>query len=69
VLEWCLSLYAQPFVYPEDNDPERSGNRVLRGGSWYSDQNFARTAYRGYREAGSRGLDFGFRICASAPAR
>lgn len=63
VLEWCLSTYAQPFVYPEDNDPERSGNRVLRGGSWYSDQNFARAAYRGYRDPGSRGLDFGFRVC------
>lgn len=65
VLEWCQSTYASPFVYPEDNNAERSGNRVLRGGSWYSDQNFARAAYRGYRDPVSRGLDFGLRVCRS----
>jgi formylglycine-generating enzyme required for sulfatase activity len=62
VLEWCQSAYAQPFIYPENNDAEHMGNRVLRGGSWYSDQNFARAAYRGYRDVASRGLDFGFRV-------
>ncbi|MDE3089164.1 MAG: SUMF1/EgtB/PvdO family nonheme iron enzyme, partial [Chloroflexota bacterium] len=48
VWEWCSTLY-QEYPYRLDakhESPEAQGNRVLRGGSWYSDVDYARGAVR-----------------------
>jgi uncharacterized protein (TIGR02996 family) len=68
VLEWCADVYT-PYSSDERTDPvgkaEDSGNssRVLRGGSWYSDPQFCRPAYRDWNAPASRRDDFGVRVC------
>ena len=37
-------------------------DRVLRGGSWYSDQDDARASYRGSDSPGIRDFNIGFRL-------
>jgi formylglycine-generating enzyme required for sulfatase activity len=62
VWEWCLSKWADPYTHPEDNDPEGSGGRVVRGGSWFGLQFLARCASRYWRNPGFRDFFFGFRV-------
>jgi formylglycine-generating enzyme required for sulfatase activity len=64
VWEWCLNKYDQP----EQIEPDTSGGRrVLRGGSWFLNPEFARAAHR-YRDLPDfRGNDRGFRVLLSAP--
>lgn len=57
VAEWC-----------EDLSIEKSGKRVLRGGSWkYGDAFFLRSASRLYYSTESRSDDFGFRCVLAVP--
>jgi formylglycine-generating enzyme required for sulfatase activity len=66
VWEWCLNEYGNP------NNVGLGGeaNRVLRGGSWYDDQDFARCASRDDFSPYSRGNYYGFRVCVGgAPIR
>jgi formylglycine-generating enzyme required for sulfatase activity len=69
VWEWTSSLH-RPYPYdPTDGreDLEAEGNRVLRGGSWLSDQDLARCAVRlGGHPEGLLDLG-GFRCAKSAP--
>jgi formylglycine-generating enzyme required for sulfatase activity len=70
VWEWCASKWANPYVHPEDNDPEGDDPRVLRGGSWYYSENRARTAFRNghnpFNWSHYRGYPVrGFRLCSS----
>lgn len=44
---------------------EEDESRVLRGGSWYYAQGYARAGYRSFSRPGSRGNAIGFRVCAS----
>jgi formylglycine-generating enzyme required for sulfatase activity len=64
VEEWTASWY-RPYPYrPDDGRENRSGagERVLRGGSWFSAAHVARCAFRGrYRPAESL-RDSGFRL-------
>jgi len=56
VYEWCLDWYKSDFYQDCANkpeppldpiyNPESSSYRVLRGGSWYSDAEYCRMAYR-----------------------
>jgi formylglycine-generating enzyme required for sulfatase activity len=67
VWEWCLSKYKQ-YPYKEDdgrNNSDGTDVRMVRGGSWYTDRNSARCAYRYWYNPVSRYVDVGFR-CASA---
>ena len=50
---------------PSDGSARESGNcgrRVLRGGSWYSEPRYLRSAYRLRLTSGSRDGDYGFRV-------
>ncbi len=42
--------------------------RVLRGGSWNADQDYARSAYRGGDRPSDRSSDVGFRVVCSSPS-
>ena len=62
VWEWTASLYRPYPAVPGDgrDDPSADGPRVLRGGSWASAMNQARSAYR--HGDGSRTIFYGFRV-------
>jgi formylglycine-generating enzyme required for sulfatase activity len=63
VFEWCLDWYGKyPSGPVEDpTGPETGGERVLRGGSWNSNQNFARCADRFRLNPYYRSFNIGFR--------
>jgi formylglycine-generating enzyme required for sulfatase activity/energy-coupling factor transporter ATP-binding protein EcfA2 len=63
VWEWCSSLY-QSYPYQADDGRENlegDGQRVLRGGSWGDDHNYARTKFRGKALPDVRFSTIGFR--------
>jgi formylglycine-generating enzyme required for sulfatase activity len=67
VWEWCHSLY-QSYPYKQEDGREDSGAegaRVLRGGSFNSNERYVRCAFRGgdYPVDGYNG--YGFRICVA----
>ena len=62
VWEWCGGLYDPADI----KDPNAA--RVLRGGSWDDDQDFARSAYRIRYDPGDRYNDIGFRVVCSSPS-
>ena len=65
---WTLSIFDQQrFPYPYRNDDGRedvqsSSKRVLRGGSWYFTQAFARAVFRDKYRPSRRSLSSGFRM-------
>ena len=68
VYEWTRSLY-KPYPYLADDgreDPDESGDRVPRGGSWYDHLSGARAAYRFYCYYPKNWQDLvGFRVVIS----
>lgn len=67
VWEWTASLY-QPYPYRADdgrNALEAEGSRVVRGGSWYRNQRYARCAVRDRYLPGLFNVEFGFRVVVS----
>jgi len=65
--EWCSSKRNDPIDLTIDSSDE---SRVLRGGSWDDDQDFARAAFRsGGALPGFRGDDVGFRVLWCSPIR
>lgn len=64
VREWCQDWFGAYPVGPVI-DPQRPGTRdfrVLRGGSWFDDRRYCRSAYRGSDIPYHRGDSFGFRL-------
>ena len=64
VWEWCHSLF-KPYPYKADDGREKeSGSdvHVVRGGSWYDSQRFARAASRFRNVPDGRNFDLGFRL-------
>jgi len=63
--EWCSDWYGESYykISPADNPqgPEFGKNRVLRGGSWTSNQERMRLTYRNEAYPYNSALDFGFR--------
>ncbi|MGH7947405.1 MAG: formylglycine-generating enzyme family protein, partial [Opitutaceae bacterium] len=75
VWEWTRSLYLAYPYKPDDGKREdlEAGNdvlRVVRGGSWYLNRDYARCAFRLRLQPDDRSDDFGFRVVVrSAPVR
>jgi formylglycine-generating enzyme required for sulfatase activity len=67
VWEWCLSKWAEPYFHPEDNDPQGNSPRMLRGGSWYSNRDRVRCAFRHMESPTIRNLKQGFRVGGVIP--
>jgi len=65
--EWCLSKWSIDYHFPEDNHPEGSAARVLRGGSWSSNVRSVRCASRYWYFPDYWNVDPGFRVVCSAP--
>ncbi len=64
VFEWCQDWYG---AYPDGSvtDPQGAGlgsARVLRGGGWYDDAGYCRSAYRNSYYPERRYDYFGFRV-------
>jgi formylglycine-generating enzyme required for sulfatase activity len=72
VWEWCQDLQGR-YAAGAVTDPAGAGAgtyRVLRGGSWFSDPVFCRSAYRGsFYSPGLRGTHCGFRVVVSVSAQ
>jgi formylglycine-generating enzyme required for sulfatase activity len=67
VWEWTRSLH-KPYPYLASDgreDLQASGSRVLRGGSFNSDERSVRVAFRQGYEPDLRGRDVGFRVVVS----
>ena len=64
VWEWCQDWYG---AYPsgpvtDPQGPDAGKSRVLRGGSWFYDGRYCRSAYRNDIDPSYRYYDFGFRL-------
>lgn len=70
VWEWVADWYGATYYgqSPEQNPngPSSGGKRVVRGGSWFNNGNYLRTANRGYDTPNSRLFLTGFRCAQSA---
>jgi formylglycine-generating enzyme required for sulfatase activity len=73
VSEWCWDLYqdgwyGQPEATARDSRGPATGHgRVLRGGSWISNDKYCRVASRYVSEASYRCHCYGFRLVVGAP--
>jgi len=71
VYEWCSSMY-QPYPYKAGDGREgvsdSASSRVLRGGSWHSNEHCCRSASRTYSKPINSCRYNGFRLCVSARA-
>jgi formylglycine-generating enzyme required for sulfatase activity len=67
VKEWTASWYRPYPYYAEDGheDRGRSGERVLRGGSWFFAAHVARCAFRSRHRPDASLRDAGFRLVCS----
>jgi len=63
VWEWCLNEYERP----GNTRPSGDARRVVRGGSWNFDLDYARAAYRYYRDPDDRRYSLGLRVVCSSP--
>lgn len=68
VLEWASSLY-QPYPYSSTDgreDSSATGERVIRGGSWYCTPDCVRSAYREIAGPSASYVHLGFRCAMDA---
>jgi len=70
VWEWCSDWYSSDFYKPSGNDsdpigPSSGSSRVFRGGSWISNADRLRCAYRNRDEPAYRNDNLGFRCARS----
>ncbi|MCP4698070.1 MAG: SUMF1/EgtB/PvdO family nonheme iron enzyme, partial [Gammaproteobacteria bacterium] len=69
VWEWVQDWYGE---YSKDaqtdpSGPETGSYRVMRGGSWFRDARYCRSAYRSRDDPGNRSVSFGFRLARTNP--
>ncbi len=65
VWQWCADTWHENYRgAPEDGSVWKGGDerRVLRGGSWYNDPLYCRSARRGGNDATNRSINVGFRV-------
>jgi len=64
VWEWCQDWLGDYPVEPviDPKGPKSGGSRVLRGGSWFNDGWYCRSAYRNHYNPLLRDCDVGFRL-------
>jgi formylglycine-generating enzyme required for sulfatase activity/uncharacterized caspase-like protein len=68
VWEWCGDGYGESLTGGADPGGPASGSiRVYRGGSWYSDAGYCRSALRGGNTPSLRGDSLGFRLLRTVP--
>lgn len=65
--EWCNDWYDSEYYgsSPPDNPHGPAGpltHRVIRGGSWFGNEDFLRCASRGYSAPAGRQFHVGFRL-------
>ncbi len=73
VFEWIEDCWHNSYAgAPKDGRAwDKSGDcsfRMLRSGSWFFDQNYARSASRGHLNTNVRNYDLGFRVVCSSPS-
>lgn len=68
VWEWCEDWYGNKIYSSSERldpkGPSSGVNRVIRGGGWYADSHYCRSAYRDQATSGLRGDVAGFRVLA-----
>ncbi|WP_372365860.1 SUMF1/EgtB/PvdO family nonheme iron enzyme [Candidatus Uabimicrobium sp. HlEnr_7] len=67
VMEWCSDIYEE-YTSADVVNPkgaEKGFDRIMRGGSWYSDVKECRSAYRMHKPARHFKFNVGFRVCKS----
>ena len=62
VWEWCRSKWTSPYNSEEDDEPEANAPRVIRGGSWSSEDSYVRCAVRSKNYPHKSSDQIGFRI-------
>ena len=65
VWEWCWDWYSSSTPSGGQSDPTGAASgkfRVLRGGSWYYDADYAARAFQGYLDPGHRDSNLGLRL-------
>jgi formylglycine-generating enzyme required for sulfatase activity len=69
VWEWCADWFSTPVAEPQvdPRGPESGTNRVVRGGDWYHDWSFARSAQRFPIYPGLCRRHAGFRVVRLLP--
>ncbi len=68
VWEWCLNKFDAPKVEVTSSGADDFDSRVLRGGAWDDNQDFARSAFRFRYSPLNRYSNFGFRVVCSSPS-
>jgi formylglycine-generating enzyme required for sulfatase activity len=71
VSEWCLTIWDEQ-GYSAENDPERVGHRVVRGGHYHNGSRFARAASRSWGDPDPDDQydpNHGFRLFIGPPVR
>ena len=73
VKEWCQDWYGDNYYYyqtqptQDPQGPTTGSDRVHRGGSFYLDAGYTRSATRGGASPGYRGTYFGARLVRQGP--
>jgi formylglycine-generating enzyme required for sulfatase activity len=71
VWEWCADHWHESYQgAPSDGSARTDNNnymRLLRGGSWFNDPRWCRSAYRNYLTPVGRFIDIGFRVVSDSP--
>lgn len=62
IWEWCLTIWSEDQIGPQNNDPVSSHARSVKGGSFCDPSRNARCACRGWGTAEARYGDRGFRL-------